>query len=151
MRAWGPAPCRLVGPSAAIAAPLTEIAPDSSGALAAPADPETAGWLQNGPAPGAVGPSVVAGHVDTVQGPAVFFSLRQLAPGDPVLVVRADGSTVRFVVDRVASYPKAAFPTTEVYGPTPDPELRLITCGGAFDRAARSYLDNVVVFARLAD
>ena len=145
-----PAASRLVVPAAGIEAPLAGIAPDSSGALAAPADAGTAGWLQSGPAPGAVGPAVVAGHVDTVDGPAVFFSLRKLTPGDPVDVVRADGSTVRFVVDRVASYPKTAFPTAEVYGPTPDPELRLITCGGAFDRTARSYVDNVVVFARLA-
>lgn len=145
-----PSGSQLVVPAANIDAPLAGIAPDSSGALAAPDDAGTAGWLQSGPAPGAVGPAVVAGHVDTVHGPAVFFSLRKLAPGDPVDVVHADGSTVRFVVDRVASYPKAAFPTAEVYGPTPDPELRLITCGGTFDRAARSYLDNVVVFAHLA-
>lgn len=145
-----PGPTRLVVPAAGIDAPLAAIAPDASGALAAPADPGTAGWLQSGPAPGAVGPAVVAGHVDTVHAPAVFFSLRRLAPGDPVDVVRGDGSTVRFIVDRVERIPKAAFPTAEVYGPTPDPELRLITCGGAFDRAARSYVDNVVVYARLA-
>jgi hypothetical protein len=142
-------PTRLVVPAAGIDAPLVGITPDPSGRLAAPGDPGAAGWLQSGPAPGAVGPAVVAGHVDTVYGPAVFFSLRRLAPDDRVDVVRADGSTLRFVVDRVASYPKSAFPTAEVYGPTPDAELRLITCGGAFDRSARSYVDNLVIYAHL--
>jgi hypothetical protein len=90
---------------------------------------------------------VIAGHVDSVTGPGVFFRLRTLVPGDPVVVTRADGSVVRFAVTRVERFAKAAFPTAAVYGPTPDPQLRLVTCGGAFDRAARSYVDDVVVFA----
>ena len=77
----------------------------------------------------------------------MFFRLRDVAVGDAVTVTRVDGTTVRFTVTRVARYAKGAFPAAEVYGPTPDAELRLITCGGAFDRAARSYLDNVVVYA----
>ncbi|MBW8767444.1 MAG: class F sortase, partial [Geodermatophilales bacterium] len=91
---------------------------------------------------------VLAGHVDSTAGPAVFFRLGELAAGDEVVVGRSDGTTVRFTVTRVARYPKAAFPTAEVYGPTPDAQLRLITCGGDFDRSRRSYADNVVVFAR---
>ena len=108
-----------------------------------------AGWYRQGPAPGDPGPAVLTGHVDSVAGPAVFFRLRDIAVGDPVLVDRADGTTVRFTVTRVARYPKGAFPAAEVYGPTPDAELRLITCGGVFDRATGSYADNVIVFARL--
>jgi hypothetical protein len=92
---------------------------------------------------------VITGHVDSVAGPAVFFRLRQVAAGDPVSVVRADGTTVRFTVTRVARYPKGDFPTAEVYAPTQRPELRLITCGGDFDRSARSYLDDLVVYAAL--
>jgi hypothetical protein len=79
----------------------------------------------------------------------VFFHLRDVAVGDPVSVVRADGTTLRFTVTGVARYPKDAFPTAAVYAPTAGPELRLITCGGVFDRATRSYLDNVVVYAAL--
>ena len=94
-----------------------------------------------------MGPAVLAGHVDSTAGPAVFWRLRDLAPGDEVLVDRADGTTARFTVTRVERHPKDAFPTDEVYGPTTGAELRLITCGGEFDRAARSYRDNVVVFA----
>jgi sortase (surface protein transpeptidase) len=93
---------------------------------------------------------VIAGHVDSADRPGAFFPLRAVVPGDPIRVTRADGSVVRFVVTRVARFPKSAFPTAEVYGTTPDAELRLVTCGGAFDRAARSYVDNVVVFARAA-
>jgi sortase (surface protein transpeptidase) len=121
---------------------------DGSGALVPPEDVTTAGWFAQGAAPGDAGPAVLAGHVDSVAGPGVFFRLRSLVPGDPVLVTRADGSVVRFTVTRVARYPKTAFPTGEVYGPTADAELRLVTCGGAFDRAARSYVDDVVVYAR---
>jgi hypothetical protein len=79
----------------------------------------------------------------------VFFRLGAVQPGDTVRVARADGSVATFRVTRVASYPKDRFPTLEVYGNTPGPELRLITCGGDFDRTARSYLDNIVVYATL--
>jgi hypothetical protein len=91
---------------------------------------------------------VIAGHVDGASGPGVFARLREVAIGDPVLVARSDGSTARFSVSRVVRHPKSDFPTAEVYGPTPGAELRLVTCGGAFDRAAGSYRDNVVVYAR---
>lgn len=108
-----------------------------------------AGWYENSVTPGEPGAAVMLGHVDTArEGPAVFFRLGVLKPGDPITVRRADGSTVHFAVTRVARYPKAEFPTQEVYGPVRYPELRLLTCGGSFDRRQRSYLDNIVVFAR---
>jgi sortase (surface protein transpeptidase) len=140
---------RLTVPAVGIDAPLRAVGTDASGVLAAPADPAVAGWLATGPVPGGQGPAVLAGHVDDVARPAVFFRLSQLHPADFVGVTRSDGSTVRFVVDRVARYPKRAFPTDEVYRPTPDPQLRLVTCGGRFDAASGSYTDNVVVFAHL--
>jgi hypothetical protein len=92
---------------------------------------------------------VIAGHIDSRRGPAVFFRLRELRPGQEITVARGDGSSVRFAVDGVARYPKQTFPTEAVFGPSPDPLLRLITCGGSFDRSQRSYRDNVVVTARL--
>lgn len=141
------APLRVRVPSAGIDAALAGIGLDGDGALVPPGDVDTAGWFDQGPGPGEPGPAVLAGHVDSTGGPAVFFRLRDVRAGDAVLVTRADGSTVRFTVTRVARYAKTAFPTAEVYAPTPDAELRLITCGGAFDRAARSYRDNVVVYA----
>ena len=142
-------PVHLSVPTVGIETALTAIDLDAAGALVPPSDDGLAGWYRSGPVPGDAGPAVITGHVDSVAGPAVFFRLRQVAVGDPVSVVRADGTTARFTVTRVARYPKDAFLTAEVYAPTVGPELRLITCGGVFDRAARSYLDDVVVYAAL--
>jgi hypothetical protein len=141
-------PVRLVLPTAGIDTALTAVALDAAGALGAP--PDTAGWYRQGPAPGAPGPAVVTGHVDDEDGPAVFHRLTDVAIGDPVVVERADGTAVRFLVTGVARHPKNAFPAAAVYGPTPDAQLRLITCGGEFDRGAGSYRDNVVVSAVVA-
>ncbi|WP_222194942.1 class F sortase [Modestobacter italicus] len=111
---------------------------------------DQAGWYERGPAPGAVGPAVLLGHVDSAEhGPGVFFDLGALRPQDEVRVSRADGTTAVFAVDRVERHPKDDFPTIAAYGDTPDAQLRLITCGGDFDSAARSYLDNVIAFATL--
>jgi hypothetical protein len=126
---------------------LVPLGRNADGSLQVPADYATAGWFTGGAVPGALGPAVIAGHVDSVTGPAVFYRLAQLRAGDEVLVRLSDGGGVRFRVDGVRHYPKLGFPTAAVYGPVPGAALRLITCGGAFDRAARSYLDNVVVYA----
>ncbi|WP_422773478.1 class F sortase [Plantactinospora sp. WMMC1484] len=112
---------------------------------------ELAGWYQLGPTPGEPGNSVIVGHVDSREvGPAVFFRLGALLPGDGVEVIRRDGSLASFVVEGVKSYPKSAFPTELVYGPSETPGLRLVTCGGDFDERTGSYPDNVIAFARLA-
>ena len=118
----------------------------ADGELQPPKTNERAGWYADGTAPGDVGPAVLAGHVDSQQGPAVFYRLREITAGDKIEVTRGD-STVTFMVTATAWYPKKAFPTEEVYGPTPDRQLRLITCGGVFDRTLRSYTDNLVVYA----
>jgi hypothetical protein len=113
-----------------------------------PLDSPQPGWYDGSPTPGELGPAVILGHVDSARsGPAVFYDLAALLPGDTIDVTRADGSTVGFRVDSVAQYPKREFPTDAVYGDLDHPGLRLITCGGAFDRSARSYRDNVVVYA----
>lgn len=122
-----------------------EVAPD--GTLPPPASNDEAGWWRAGPEPGERGPAVIAGHVDSRTGPAVFHRLPQLDDGDEVLVDRADGSTAVFVVSTLERHEKEAFPTASVYGSAPGAELRLVTCGGEFDRAERSYLENVIVFA----
>ncbi len=137
-------------PALSVAGPLEDLVADpATGELAAPADPSRAGWYAAGVVPGDQGPAVIGGHVDSRRGPGVFFRLRTLHPGDLVDVTRSDGRTVRFSVIAVALYPKDRFPTEAVYGPTSGPELRLVTCGGTFDRSARSYDDNVVVDAAL--
>lgn len=145
-----PAPVSVTVPSVGLSSSLVPIGVDATGALVPPADFGQAGWFDAGVAPGQVGPAVLAGHVDSRSGPAVFYRLEDIAVGAQVLVDRADGSTLTFTVIRVAEYPKSAFATDEVYGPTVDAQLRLITCGGEFDRSRRSYVDNVVVYASLA-
>jgi sortase (surface protein transpeptidase) len=114
-----------------------------------PQDFAQTGWWVDGPEPGEPGPAVVLGHVDSRSGPAVFFDLRYLQPGDEVVIDRMDGTTVTYRVDRLEQHPKDEFPTEAVYGPTADAQLRLVTCGGDFDRGIRHYVDNIVVFASL--
>ncbi|MFJ8914504.1 class F sortase [Amycolatopsis sp. NPDC102389] len=119
------------------------------GTLQVPHDAITAGWFTGGPAPGEIGPAVLAGHVDYKKVPGVFVRLKDLKAGDEALVHREDGSTAVFTVYAVERHPKASFPTDKVYGDTAGPELRLITCGGDFDSSTGNYLDNVVAFAKL--
>ncbi|MBP2368919.1 class F sortase [Pseudonocardia parietis] len=117
------------------------------GAMQVPDDAGTVGWFTGAPTPGELGPAVLAAHVDWKGLPGAFADLHTLEPGDEIRVDRADGSTVVFAVTRVGQYAKADFPTREVYGDLDHAGLRLITCGGVFDRSADSYSDNVVVFA----
>jgi Sortase domain len=125
---------------------LERLTLDRSGELLAPRDPDRAGWYSGGSVPGEVGPAVLAGHVDSRTGPAVFYRLRSLRSGDRVVVTRSDGVVARFRVESVRAFPRADFPTSEVYGATPEPVLRLITCGGVYDQG-NGYRDNVVAFA----
>jgi hypothetical protein len=142
-------PTRLRIASIAVDTPLEDLDLDPAGALQAPKDFAQAGWYAKGSRPGDVGPAIIAGHVDSKRGPAVFYRLHELRPGGSVEVMRG-GSWVTFRVLATRRYPKDKFPTDEVYAPTPNAQLRLITCGGTFDRARRSYVDNVVVYAVLA-
>ena len=131
---------------------LQRLGKDGHGAVEVPSGPrqwQEAGWYAGGTRPGDPGSAVILGHVDSKSGPAVFYRLRELRRGDPVEVVRADGSRVRFVVQRVEHYPKRRFPTADVYYPTLTPMLRLVTCGGAFDHKVGHYVDNVIAFATL--
>jgi sortase (surface protein transpeptidase) len=109
-----------------------------------------AGWYAPGTRPGDPGSAVILGHVDSKRGPAVFFRLRELRRGDAVTIRRADGSSVRFVVQRTEQYPKDRFPTDAVYYPTLTPALRLVTCGGEFDATIGRYRSNLIVFATMA-
>ncbi|HEY0812834.1 MAG TPA: class F sortase [Pseudonocardia sp.] len=143
-------PVAVAIPALGVTGPLEDLVADpATRELSAPNDPARAGWYAAGVVPGDQGPAVIGGHVDSRRGPGVFFRLRTLYKGDLIEVTRSDGRTVRFSVLAVALFPKDAFPTQAVYGPTPGPELRLVTCGGTFDRSVRSYADNVVVDAAL--
>ena len=140
-------PTSLVIPAIGVTTSLVRLGLTSTGALQVPPTTAIAGWYTGSPRPGAIGSAVIAGHIDSRQGPGVFYRLSQLQRGDRVYVRRADGSLAVFKVTEVQMYPKDAFPTTAVYGATPTPELRLITCGGTFDYGTGSYLSNTVVYA----
>jgi len=139
-------PTRVRIPAIGVDSPLEALHLDVHGALNPPVDFGRAGWYADGTPPGDVGPAVIAGHVDSHHGPAVFFRLRDLRSGDLVEVARGR-RRYAFRVVSVARYAKNRFPTAAVYGPTPDPQLRVVTCGGDFDRSRSSYVDNVVVYA----
>jgi Sortase domain len=140
-------PVALVIPVIDVRTPLVKLGRTPQGTLQVPPSPSVAGWYTGSPRPGQIGSAVIAGHIDSYLGPGVFFRLRLLDRGDLVYVQRADRSWAVFRVTAVHIYPKNKFPTQTVYGPKPDAELRLITCGGTFDPATASYLNNVVVYA----
>jgi len=142
-------PVRLQIPPIGVDSSLVRLDAKPDGSIEVPSDFDRPGWYMRGPAPGEPGPAIILGHLDSFTGPAVFWRLAALRPGDAVKVGREDGSQLAFKVQRIASFSTDAFPTDEVYGPTTGPELRLITCGGTFSLSRRQYLANVVVFASL--
>jgi sortase (surface protein transpeptidase) len=141
------APVSLTIPLIGVQTQLITLGLTPSGALQVPSTTSVAGWYTGSPRPGAIGSAIIVGHIDSFRGPGVFFRLVKLTRGDRVYVKRADGTLVEFSVTSVQRYLKDRFPTEDVYGPVPDPELRLITCGGAFDAATGHYLSNIVVYA----
>ncbi|GIH90747.1 class F sortase [Planobispora siamensis] len=134
-----------------VAAPLMQLGLDAEGAIENPplSPANIAGWYRHGPAPGQSGPAVITGHLDTRTGPAVFARLDEVRRGDQIHVMRSDGSVAVFVVDKRERVAKEDFPTARVYGDVDYPGLRLVTCGGVFDRGAHSYRDNTIVYAHL--
>ncbi|MEW2251355.1 MULTISPECIES: class F sortase [unclassified Streptomyces] len=145
-------PTRLLIPAIAVDAPFTDLAIDASGRLQPPPPDDTnlVGWYAKGPSPGEAGTSVIAGHVDTKTSAAVFARLYELRKGDLIYVDRADGRRAAFVVDSAETYDKDDFPSDRVYADTPQSQVRLITCAGSYDRSARDYTQNLVVFGHLA-
>jgi hypothetical protein len=140
-------------PRIGVDAPIMSLGTNPDGTVQVPSLEQamSAGWYSPGPSPGELGNAVVVGHVDSAQvgGPAVFYQLGALRAGDTIMVSRDDGSRVTFTVDDVRSYPKSQFPSDLVYGANDRAALRVVTCGGQFDEAAGSYLENVVVFATM--
>ena len=144
-----PVPVRVEVPRIGVASSLDRLGRAPDGTVQEPNRWQVAGWYTPGTRPGDPGSAVILGHVDSKRGPAVFFRLRDLRRGDRVTIRRADGSSVRFVVQRTEQYPKDRFPTDAVYYPTLTPALRLVTCGGQFDATVGRYRSNVIVFATL--
>ncbi|ROS73630.1 class F sortase [Cellulomonas sp. PhB143] len=150
-----PYPTTVRIPSIDVDSDLVTMGRAKDGAIEVPGDADVsvvdhAAWYKGSPRPGAEGPSVILGHVDSINGPSVFHDLGRVEKGDEVLVDRKDGTTAQFVVDHVETYPKDKFPTIDVYRNTDDAELRVITCGGDIDPGTGHYTDNTVVYAHLA-
>jgi hypothetical protein len=136
-------------PKIGVRSTLVDLRLRGNGAMEVPQDPADPGWFSGGPTPGALGPAVIAGHVTWDGAPAVFHRLGTMRRGDQVTVTRQDGKTAIFTVTLVDQFSKSRFPSQAVYGPIDHAGLRLITCGGTYDAARHTYLDNVVVFAKL--
>ena len=143
-------PVRVRIPAIDVNSSLARLGRAKDGTVEVPRRWQQAGWYSGGFRPGQPGPAVLLGHVDSRTGPAVFYDLRRLRPGETVLVDRADSTTARFRVTRVERYSKTRFPSDLVYFPTLEPSLRLVTCGGSFDPASGHYRDNVIVLATAA-
>lgn len=144
-----PDPARIDIPAVGIASDLVPLGFNPDGSMQVPKHYSQAGWFADGPNPGETGPAVIAGHIDSTRGPAVFYRLKDLQAGNDIVVTRVDATTAVFRVTRVETYEKHAFPTASVFGPTPGVELRLVTCGGDFDWSKHTYKSNVVVYATL--
>ncbi len=144
-----PRPTGLVIPAIGVSTHLIRLGVTATGVLQVPGSIAVAGWYTGSPRPGATGSAVIAGHIDSVSGPGVFFRLHELRPGDLVYVQRGHARLAVFKVTAVETLLKTRFPTEAVYGAVPNAQLRLITCGGTFDPATGHYLSNVIVFAVL--
>jgi sortase (surface protein transpeptidase) len=133
-------------PAIALSVPLSLLGLNADGSVQVPTNDIEPGWFDLGPSPGQIGSAVILGHVDTYQGPGVFFNLRTLLPGDQVQVSLADGAVINFAVTSVVMYSKAQFPAQEVYQSHGSSALQLVTCGGTFDTQTGHYLSNIVVY-----
>jgi Sortase domain len=134
-------------PAIGVRAPVIPLGLNSDGTMQTPRDFSLTGWYKPWREPGERGSAVITGHVDSVNGPAVFYRLRDLRRGNIIRVGRADGSVVRFRVEGLERWPKAEFPTHRVFRPTRISTLRLVTCSGNFDASTGHYVDNTIVYA----
>jgi Sortase domain len=139
-------PVLLSIPAIGLSERVSELGLNANGTVQAPTSWVVPGWYKLGPSPGEEGSAVILGHVDSVNGPAAFYRLSQLRPGDRVVVRLASGRLVRFEVIGLRMYSKAKFPDQLVYGPRSYDALQLVTCGGVFDATTHHYLSNLVVF-----
>lgn len=145
-------PTRIKIPKIKVNAPIGAVTVSKKGVLGTPplSKPNRTGWYKHSPVPGETGPAIINGHVTTRSGPAVFDRLRELAKGDHIYVYRSDGKVTRFTVSGIEQASKNAFPTKRVYGNTSNAQIRLITCGGVYNKTTHHYTDNIVVYATLS-
>lgn len=139
-------PVQLIIPRLNIDAAVEHVGLDAVGQMAVPSHAEDVAWYQPGTVPGQAGNAVISGHLDSATGPAVFFELASLTPGDEITVVSNAGATISFIVERVVTYPRFAIPLATIFGPTADKRLTLVTCGGQFNNKSQLYSHRTVVY-----
>lgn len=146
---YAPRPRRISIPAIGVSAAIVPLRLEPDGTMQTPDRFQDAGWYEPGREPGERGPAVIAGHVDSTAGAAIFHRLRDLRRGNLIRIRRADGSVVRFRVEGLERWPKADFPTRRVFGRgrTRISALRLVTCSGDLDASTGHYVDNTIVYA----
>jgi hypothetical protein len=142
-------PTHINIPDVQISAPLLGVDKEDNGSIHVPLEDNTAGWYRQSPTPGEAGPAIIVGHLDTIFGLGVFWRLHELSPSQIIEIDREDNTRAQFVIEKIQQYPQSSFPADEVYGNTTSADLRLISCGGTFNRLTGHYSDNIVVYASL--
>lgn len=142
-------PTSITIPKINVSSSLVAVGLRRDGTMQTPNSPNVAGWYDLAPTPGELGPAIIVGHVDSMDGPAIFWRLRELQPGDIIQISRADSTTVKFKIDAVKQFPQSNIPTQQIYGNLDYSGIRLITCGGVFNTSTRHYSDNTVVMGSL--
>ncbi|MCA0971826.1 class F sortase [Halobacillus litoralis] len=145
----GIVPTRLEIPSIGVDAPIGPEGYTDNGGMAVPDSVTRVGWFEPGTKPGRIGNAVIAGHVDGQSGPAVFYDLKELKAGDEIFVYGEDGSKMTFTVEKVAAYPVEESPIRDLFGPTNERALNLITCTGPYDQEASGYTERLAVYTTL--
>lgn len=140
-------PQRLLIPKLNVDTRIEYVSEDSQGIMASPVDPDNVAWYEPGIRPGEKGNAVIAGHVDSKDGPAIFYELNNLSPGDNISVATESGDAISFRVTGKATYPADNFPIHEVFGASAKKRLNLITCTGEFDSSAKQYADRLVIYS----
>ncbi len=143
------APLQLKVPAIGVDTAIEWVGLDDEGNMDVPSEYRTVAWYEHGPNPGMKGNAVVAGHLDSQTGPAVFYRLGDLQPGDEIIVVTHDGEEQRFAVTGVESFDANSAPLYNIFGASGSANLNLITCEGSFDPDARQYDKRLVVYSTL--
>lgn len=147
----GITPDKVIIPAINVEASIEQVGLLDSGEMAAPSTEDGVAWYERGAKPGAKGNAVLAGHVDSKSGPAIFYNLKNLKNGDEVHVTDERGTKLTFIVTKLQSYPRSEAPLNDIFGYSDGRDLNLITCTGTFDRAEGTHEERLVVYTELKE
>ncbi|WP_256758685.1 class F sortase [Cohnella sp. WQ 127256] len=141
-------PSRLFIPTIGVHAGIEPVDVSSTGQMGVPKSTDKVGYLSSGILPGAVGNAVMDGHVDTYNGKAIFYHLKNLKKGDPVFIKNDKERSIEFIVESIEIFKTSEAPINRIFGPMNEPRLNLITCAGKYSRSKREHEARLVVFTR---